>query len=145
MRTNPKSSGSYPIFLKLLKYLYYIILNYSGAIRELKSSKLAFSENLPRRLSGTRRKELRILRTYPELSKQHYIIIINSYLSIRSPEHGLTKSRILPEYRISYRIDLIYSDFTRILPISQIQYTQAYSTHFISIRYTTKLLGAPEY
>ena len=87
----------------------------------------------------------RILRTYPELSKQYYIIIINSYLSIRSPEHGLTKSRILPETYIIFRIDLIYSDFTRILPITQIQYTQAYSTHSISIRYTTKLLGAPEY
>ena len=57
MRTNPKSFGSYPILLKLLKYLYYIIINYSGSIRGLKSSKLAFSENLPRRLSGTRRKD----------------------------------------------------------------------------------------
>ena len=57
----------------------------------------------------------------------------------------LQKSRILPECRISYRIDLIYSDFTRILPITQIQYTQEYSTHFISIHYTTKLLGALEY
>ena len=87
----------------------------------------------------------RILRTYPELSKQHCIIIINSYLSIRSPKHGLTKSRILPETYIIFRIDIIYSDFTRILPITQIQYTQAYSTHFISILYTMKLLGAPEY
>ena len=57
LRTNPKSSGSYPLFLKLLKYLNYIILNCSGSIRELKSSKLAFSENLPRRLSETRRKD----------------------------------------------------------------------------------------
>ena len=88
---------------------------------------------------------LRILRTYPGLSKQHYIIIFNSYLSIRSPKHGLTKSRILPETYIFYWIDPIYSDFTRILPITQIQYTQAYSIHSKSIRYTTKLLGAPEY
>ena len=57
LRTNPKSSGSYPFFLKLLKYLNYIIINCSKAIRELKSSKLAFSENLPGRLSGTRRKD----------------------------------------------------------------------------------------
>ena len=57
LRTNPKSSGSYPFLPKLLKYLYYIIINYSGSIRGLKSSKLAFSENLPRRLSGTRRKD----------------------------------------------------------------------------------------
>ena len=57
MRTNPKSSGSFPFLPKLLKYLYYIIINYSKAIRELKSSKLVFSENLPRRLSGTRRKD----------------------------------------------------------------------------------------
>ena len=57
LRTNPKSSGSSPFHPKLLKYLYYIIINYSGSIRELKSSKLAFSENLPRRLSGTRWKD----------------------------------------------------------------------------------------
>ena len=57
LRTNPKSSGSYPFLPKLLKSLYYIILNYSEAIRELKSSKLTFSENLPRRLSETRRKD----------------------------------------------------------------------------------------
>ena len=88
---------------------------------------------------------LRILRTYPELSKQPYIIIINSYLSIRSPEHGLTKSRILPETYILFRIDLIYSDFARILPFTQIQYTQACSIQFKSIHYTMKLLGAPEY
>ena len=79
------------------------------------------------------------------MSKQHCIIIINSYLSIRSPKHGLTKSRILPETYIIYRIDLIYSDFTRILPITQIQYTQAYSIQFISIRHITQLLGASEY
>ena len=87
----------------------------------------------------------RILRTHLELSKQHCIVIINSYLSIRSPKHGLKKSHILLKTYIIFRIDLIYSDFTRILPITQIQYTQAYSTHFISIHYTTKLLGAPEY
>ena len=57
LRTKLKSSGSYPFLPKLLKYLYYIIINYSGSIRELKSSKLAFSENLPGRLSGTRRKD----------------------------------------------------------------------------------------
>ena len=57
LRTNPKSSGSYPFRPKLLKYLYYIIINYFEAIRELKSSKLAFSENLPGRLSETRRKD----------------------------------------------------------------------------------------
>ena len=57
LRTNPKSSGSFPFLLKLLKYLYYIITNYSEAIRELKSSKLAFSKNLPGRLSETRRKD----------------------------------------------------------------------------------------
>ena len=57
LRTNPKSSGPYPIFLKLLKYHNYIILNCSGSIRELKSSKLAFSENLPGRLSETRRRD----------------------------------------------------------------------------------------
>ena len=57
LRTNPKSSGSYPFLPKLLKYLYYIIINYSGLIRELKSSKLAFSENLPGRLSETRRRD----------------------------------------------------------------------------------------
>ena len=44
-----------------------------------------------------------------------------------------------------YWIDPNYSDFTRILPVTQIQYTQAYSIQFISIRYTTQLLGAPEY
>ena len=88
---------------------------------------------------------LRILRSHPELSKQQYNIIINSYLSIRSPEHGLTKSRILPETYILFRIDLIYSDFTRILPITQIQHIQAYSTYSISIHYATELLGAPEY
>ena len=57
LRMNPKFSGSSPFHPKLLKYLYYIIINYSGSIRELKSSKLAFSENLPRRLSETRRKD----------------------------------------------------------------------------------------
>ena len=57
LRMNPKSSESFPFLPKLLKYLYYIIISYSEAIRELKSSKLAFSENLPRRLSETRRKD----------------------------------------------------------------------------------------
>ena len=57
LRTNPKSSGSFSFLPKLLKYLYYIIISYSEAIRELKSSKLEFSENLPRMLSETRRKD----------------------------------------------------------------------------------------
>ena len=67
LRTSPKSSGSYPFLPKLFKYLYYIILNCSGSIRELKSSKLVFSENLPRRLSGTRRKDFgssKLIRNY---------------------------------------------------------------------------------
>ena len=57
LQTNPKFFGSFPFLPKLLKYLYYIIISYSEAIRELKSSKLVFSENLPRRLSETRRKD----------------------------------------------------------------------------------------
>ena len=57
LRTNPKFFGSFPFLPKLLKYLYYIIISYSEVIRELKSSKLVFSENLPRRLSETRRKD----------------------------------------------------------------------------------------
>ena len=77
LRTNPKSSGSYPILLKLLNYLYYIILNYSGSLRELKSSKLAFSENLPRRLSGTRRKDF----GSSELIRNYQNIIISSILT----------------------------------------------------------------
>ena len=77
LRTNPKSSGSYPILPKLLKYLYYIILNYSGSIRELKSSKLAFSENLPGRLSGTRRRDF----GSSELIRNYQNNIISSILT----------------------------------------------------------------
>ena len=46
LRTNPKFFGSFPFLPKLLKYLYYIIISYSEVIRELKSSKLTFSDLL---------------------------------------------------------------------------------------------------
>ena len=77
LRTNPKSSGSYPFLPKLLKYLYYIIINYSEAILELKSSKLAFSENLPRRLSETWRKDF----GSSELIRNYQSNIISSLLT----------------------------------------------------------------
>ena len=77
LRTKPKSSGSYPFLPKLLKYLYYIIINYSGSIRELKSSKLTFSENLPRKFSETLRKD-----PGPSDSIRKYLnIIVLTYLA----------------------------------------------------------------
>ena len=118
LRKNLKFFGFFSFLPKLFKYLYYIIMNYSESIRELKFSKHAFSENLPRIFFEMVRKDLES----SEVLRNHQIIIINSYLSIRSPKHGLRKSRVLPETYIIFRIDLIYSDYTRILPISQIQY-----------------------
>ena len=51
LRTNPKFSESFPFLPKLFIYLYYIIMNYSELIQELKFSKHVFSENLSRKFS----------------------------------------------------------------------------------------------
>ena len=84
-------------------------------------------------------------RTYPKLSKQYYITIIKLFPTLLWSNLEYAKSRIFPESHIFYWNDPNYSDFTRILPVTQIQYTQAYSIHFKSICYTMKLLSAPEY
>ena len=121
--TNQKFFESFPFLPKSFKYHNYIIINYFGSIRELKSLKHAFSKNLSKIFFRNATEGSRILRTSPELPKHPHIIIINSYLSIHSPKHRLRKSRILPETHIIFRIDLIYSDYIRILPITQIQHT----------------------
>ena len=74
LRTNPKFSGSFSFLPKLPKYLNYIIINYSGSIRELKFSKHAFSKNLPRKFFETLRKDLKS----SELLQNYQNIIISS-------------------------------------------------------------------
>ena len=67
LRTNPKFFRSFLFLPKLLKYLYYVIINYSESIRELKSLKHVFLENLPRKFSETPLKDLEsyeLLRNY---------------------------------------------------------------------------------
>ena len=70
LQTNLKFFGSFPFLPKLFKYLYYIIINYSKSIQELKSSNYVFSENLPRKLSETLWKDLEsseLLRNYQNI------------------------------------------------------------------------------
>ena len=116
LRTNPEFSGSFPFLPKLSKYLYYIIINYSDSIRELKFSKHVFSENLLMKFSETLRKDPGPSDFIRKILKHHRINIFSLYMSSHSPKLGHIESRVLPETRKIYRIDPIYSDFTRILP-----------------------------
>ena len=81
LRTNPKFSGSFPFLPKSFKYHNYIIINYSGSIRELKFLKHVFLENLSKKFSETLWKDLEsfeVPRNYQNIN----ILYITTHIDI---------------------------------------------------------------